>query len=453
MNNAIRTELERALDTPPGPELAVWLSTLDLGELSTHDVVAVVAAWERQKAFTEARMTQALAEVVRRPEYQRCRCPIDADAGHMHRAVEPAGDEISLALTWSPGRARDRVATAAELCEELPATLTALEDGRIDDDKARLIVSRTRCLHDPDLRRRVEAAVLPVAVRGTRTQLDHALRREVIAADPEAAEDRCRRAGARRHVTRPEPVAPGGDDGMARLELVGPAEDVTALWNAVDAAARHTRRQGDSRGLEQLRFDLLTGLGWTGLDTGHLGCCNPACADAPEHRLSVQHRRAAAVHVTVGVTTLLGADDQPGELEGFGPITADVARRISTEGTWRRLLTEPTGGRLLDYGRTTYSPPADLADFVTTRDRTCRFPTCTRSARGSDIDHIRPYRHAGTTSAGNTWTLHRGHHIGRTHHGFELHTDEHGITSWKTPAGHHYAVDPEAVPGTVQWSE
>jgi hypothetical protein len=44
-------------------------------------------------------------------------------------------------------------------------------------------------------------------------------------------------------------------------------------------------------------------------------------------------------------------------------------------GVWKRLVTDDLG-RLIDHGRTTYRPPADLKRFVIARDRTCRFPHC-----------------------------------------------------------------------------
>jgi len=44
---------------------------------------------------------------------------------------------------------------------------------------------------------------------------------------------------------------------------------------------------------------------------------------------------------------------------------ADVARELATDATWRRLLHDPTSGELLDVGRTTYRPPAALAEFIT----------------------------------------------------------------------------------------
>ncbi|RIQ34194.1 hypothetical protein DY240_03630, partial [Jiangella rhizosphaerae] len=154
---------------------------------------------------------------------------------------------------------------------------------------------------------------------------------------------------------------------MATLTLYGPAEDLTALWVATDAAARHARTTGhDARTLDQLRFDLLTGLAWTALDTGHLGCCHPHCtttdrsssaanpdaarpadaarlADAARPAvgpvlLGRRRGRPATVHVTVPLTSLRGEDDAPGDLDGYGPITATTARRIAAHATWRRLL-------------------------------------------------------------------------------------------------------------------
>ncbi|PSL08329.1 uncharacterized protein DUF222 [Haloactinopolyspora alba] len=430
---------------PPGPDLAELLSGLEVGEMSTHDLVAAIQATERQKSHDEAAQIRLLAELARRPEYQRCSCPVDADTGHEHRAVEPAGDEVSLAMSWSPGRARDRVALAAELTDELPHTAAALRSGALDLDKARLIADRTRCLADVELRRRVEAVVLASAATRTRTQLDHRLRHEVITIDPATAEQRRRRAKQRRHVTRPRPATDGATDQMASMELHGPAEDLAALWTALDAAARHARAEGDARTLDGLRFDILTGLGWTGLELGHLGCCNPACTGAESHPLARRHGKAATVQVTVALSTLIGVDEQPGRLDGFGPVTAEVSRRVSAEGPWRRLLTDPAHGRLLEYGRDTYAPPAELASFVAARDRTCRFPTCDRPARDADIDHIRPFDQGGTTDAVNTWSLHDGHHFGKTHHDFTAYIDSSGEAWWVTPAGRCYPASAEMV--------
>ncbi|MDQ2882815.1 MAG: 13E12 repeat family protein [Actinomycetota bacterium] len=80
--------------------------------------------------------------------------------------------------------------------------------------------------------------------------------------------------------------------------------------------------------------------------------------------------------VIVPITMLLGLDDQPGELVGYGPIPAELARQIAADDTWRRLLCDPVSGALLDHGRATYTPPAGLAEFVRARDVYCRNPIC-----------------------------------------------------------------------------
>ena len=65
-----------------------------------------------------------------------------------------------------------------------------------------------------------------------------------------------------------------------------------------------------------------------------------------------------------------------------------MAREIAADGVWRRLVTDPLSGTLLDYGRTTYHPPAGLADFVSARDVYCRAPGCRRRAVDAELDHV-----------------------------------------------------------------
>ena len=79
----------------------------------------------------------------------------------------------------------------------LAATLAALSAGTIDLYRARLIAEATGPLDD-DTARAVESAVLPKAGGQTSGQLRVALRRAVIAADPEGAEQR--RKDAQRHA-------------------------------------------------------------------------------------------------------------------------------------------------------------------------------------------------------------------------------------------------------------
>lgn len=443
-----RTEgaLSDLAELPPSPGVLSSVADLDLGALDAHDLVDVIMTLERVKAYVEARQASAIASLASRPEYARCDPMPGGDPAHDHRPADVAADEVSLALRWTPNRARAQVGLAMELVEVFPATLSALEAGRIDAYKARLIADRTRGLESVGMRRLVEAEVLASAERLTATKLDRKLRAAVIAVDPAGAEERRAEAAADRRVYQPRPAAEGGEDGMAQLGMVGPAEDLAALYTAVDAAARHARASGDSRTLDQLRFDLLVGLGWTGLDLGHLGCCNPGCVSGHAQRLGSGHGRAAHVNVTVALSTLLGFNEQPGYLEAFGPITPTTVRRICGEATLHRMVTDPVSGGLLDYGRTTYAVPQDLSDFVIARDVTCRFPTCHRPARFGDLDHRHPWHDGGHTSAANLWSLDEAHHVGKTLHGFAIRTDsETGAHLWVTPAGYSYSTEPEVV--------
>src|SRR5690606_27303421 len=52
-------------------------------------------------------------------------------------------------------------------------------------------------------------------------------------------------------------------------------------------------------------------------------------------RLAGAHGRPVTVNVTIPLSTLLGLDDHPGELDGYGPIPAHIARHLSTAGLWR----------------------------------------------------------------------------------------------------------------------
>ncbi len=111
------------------------------------------------------------------------------------------------------------------------------------------------------------------------------------------------------------------------------------------------------------------------------------------------------IQVTVSWTTLAGLDDLPARLAGYGPITADQARTLAADGVWRRLLTDPISGVLLDYGRDLYRPPQVLRDFVRTRDVTSTFPTDNAPAHRAEIDHAQAWEDGGATDADNCHAL------------------------------------------------
>jgi hypothetical protein len=436
---------------PPGPDLAYELTQESLGDLPTGGVVEVAQAHARLIAHHEALLSEALAELASRPEYMKC------SGQHEHDAAKVAASEVSLALSWTPAHADARVRDAVALVAGLPATLDALREGRIDAYQARVLCDETAPLDDqPDERAAVEQVALRAAEGKTGPALRAYIRREVLRRKPELAEQR--RQQSRRSRRADKPVLEC--HGMGSMQLYGPIEDLAALFTALDAAARARRdvsakaaaaaavRPDADVPLEALRFDVLAATAWAALNAGHLGCCAQGCSSAAQ-RLGTRHGRKATVNVTVPFTTLLGIDDEPGVLHGYGLIHPAAARRIAAEGSWRRILTDPATGAVLDYGITRYAPAQHLAEHVITRDVTCRFPTCNWTAEACDLDHTVPFKSDGTgggaTSHANLGAFHDRHHYDKTHHGFGVRQPSPGEFVINTPAGLVYHVDPEIV--------
>nr|WP_300337856.1 HNH endonuclease signature motif containing protein [Actinomyces sp.] len=125
------------------------------------------------------------------------------------------------------------------------------------------------------------------------------------------------------------------------------------------------------------------------------------------------------------------------------PVPAAVAVALAAGGTWRRLLTDPVSGTVLDVGRRRYRPPAALADAVRARDVSCTHPGCEVPARRCDIDHIRPWSQGGTTSLDNLTLLCQAHHYLKHSPGWSLTRTEDGGLVWRTPTGARYRRDPD----------
>ena len=128
-------------------------------------------------------------------------------------------------------------------------------------------------------------------------------------------------------------------------------------------------------------------------------------------------------------------------------VPALTAWALAAGGTWRRLVTDPTSGTVIDVGRTRYRPPAGLADLVRARDRACVFPTCQTPAERCDIDHLTAWSQGGTTSLDNLVVLCEAHHRLKHTPGWALTRDQAtGVLSWHTPDKTVYQRHPD---GTI----
>jgi hypothetical protein len=477
-------------DQPPASQCVPsgWLaleldhSTTDPAVLSDAALIDTVIGFDRITSWASARQATLLAEFARRrPKDDSLITRSDRPSA----CSEFAADEIGLALHLSRTTAANRLAMAETLVADLPGTLAAWKAGRIDSLKARAI-TETIYLLTPELRDVLETRVLLRAGQQTIAQLRAALARAVLAIDPHGAQERHeQRRQDRRVVVSPD------EEGMATLWALLSAPDATAAYQRLCELARGLGAD-DPRGMDARRADLLAELltgrrcaangncvdedcsgdcdstdGASDTDDASDAAAGPSPADVAGrgHRCGPAHTAGRGpgkplISVIVPITMLLGLNEQPGELVGHGPIPAELAREIAAKGTWRRVLTDPVSGALLDYGRTTYIPPAGLADFVRARDLSCRNPICRQPAARADLDHTIPYqpdpnRPGGTTSQHNLHASCRHHHRLKTHApGWQVDQHPDSTITWTTPTGHSYTShphdyrsDPHAPPG------
>src|SRR6202044_1870054 len=137
--------------------------------------------------------------------------------------------------------------------------------------------------------------------------------------------------------------------------------------------------------------------------------------------------------VTIDLTTLLGLTDRPGELSGYGPISAETARELAKDAMLRRLVTDPLTGTMIDLGHRRYRPSATLRRIVDAPHRTCRFPGCSRRAIKCDCDHVKENGSGGHTSTDNLHPLCRMHHNLKTKKLWHVDVNLDGSETWTSP--------------------
>ncbi|WP_247595346.1 HNH endonuclease signature motif containing protein [Actinomyces procaprae] len=149
-----------------------------------------------------------------------------------------------------------------------------------------------------------------------------------------------------------------------------------------------------------------------------------------------------------GVRASAGAAGAAEVVIGAGRVAvpAITARALALGGSWRRLVTDPLSGAVLDVGRAHYRPPAALRDLVQARDTSCTFPGCTVPASRCDIDHVRAWADGGTTSLNNLTVLCQAHHRLKHTPGWTLSRQDGDALVWTTPTGHRYRRDAD---GTI----
>src|SRR5579875_2614279 len=209
-----------------------------LGQIDDDCLTGIIRAWRRSSSWAAARELAAAAELARRR-------PTDGLPGSGREYV---ADELAAALTLTVRAAQEERDLAWQLANLLPATLTALSEGRIDLPKARVIATGTAEL-DPGHAAAVEAAVLPKAPGQTTGQLRAAVARAVLAADPDAARRQRAAAQARAHVSCWS--GPAGTGHLEGHDL--PAAQTLAADARLTQIATAWKKQGAQGSLDLLR--------------------------------------------------------------------------------------------------------------------------------------------------------------------------------------------------------
>ncbi|MDR9450708.1 MAG: hypothetical protein RI637_05755, partial [Acidimicrobiia bacterium] len=251
----------------------------------------------------------------------------------------------------------------------------------------------------------------------TTGQLTALLRKLGIEADPEDSKYRYQTAVEERRV-----VLESGIDGTAHLFLLDlPPDRAARIRDRIDAAARRLRTKTETRTMDQLRADVALDL----LD--------------PEAGQRSRSGRGALV-MTVDLATLAGLADFSGDLGGYGPVIADVARQVaetSQHDEWRFLLTD-SEGRPLHVGLTRRRPTSTQRRLVETLYPTCVFPGCRVPASRCDLDHITPWAESGRTSVAELAPGCRHDHVLRHRAGWTYCRNGDGDHEWTSPLGHRY---------------
>ena len=393
----------------PGLFLAAYLSKLEGKDHSGYDRVVVLRAHQRMASYFQALVYEEMAAISDL---------MDRIEGDPEVATESAATEIRAALRLTRRAADHELAFAIDLSRRLPGVWEALVAGVIDVRRARVMVAGTAHLSEESARLVVEQ-VIEVASRSTTGQLHALLRRICVEADPEAAAKRYADSVADRRVIL-EPTVEGTAN---LLGLDMPPERVAAALRRIADLARSLKTADEARTLNQIRADVFL--------------------DLLEGHNQQWGTGGGTVDIGVDLETLTRLADHPGELAGYGPVIADLARQIAEQqqgAEWRWTVTDPDSGEVISNGVTRRRPDTGQRRNVESRNRTCIFPGCRMPAIDCDLDHRTPWAEGGPTTTGNLAPLCRHDHQIRHRSGWAYQPLPNGDHQWTSRLGHRYTT-------------
>ena len=398
-------------EIPPGAMLGGILESIDRDSLSGRDRVLLMRAERRQSDHYRAEMYASMVAVAESTEELESVLPVEL-------VVDGAADEIRAALTLTRRSAESQLDFARELVTDYPVVWEALGSGVIDVPRAMVILNQT-CHLEPDVRDRVVTEAMEQAPDQTTGQLAARLRRLAISVDPDTARKRYELGVEERRVT--SEVNPDGTANLYGLAL--PAVETQAVMRRINRLARAARDADDPRSIDQIRADILL--------------------DLLQGRAGQQGGGKGIVDITVDLEVLAGLAENPGELNGYGPVIADIARQVArdqTTSTHRVTVTE--NGEPVWTGTTRRRPTTHQTRHIQTQTPTCVFPGCRMPATECDLDHTRAWVEGGPTTTDNLSPLCRHDHRLK-HAGWKMKRIRPGTYQWTSPLGHTYTTGPD----------
>lgn len=438
----------------PSAKVLAELAAIDPKTLPMASRIDYLTAIERQESWIQALMHRAIVAVAGR-ESTESDDPI-------YGIDEAEREDVSTALRVSPGSAQIKIDIARALTNHLPNTCSALAVGEISAAHANAIAREAVSALNKGLPESVifeiENRAIAYSEFHTPAQVGNLVRKVIATSTPAEFEETVADAREMRRVSCFNDV-----DGMSTIVALLPAHEAQVVMNAIESFIIRARKycaQCESEGnLAAPLGSADSSIADTIIECNHVGGdqrskdmkrADALAAIASQFLSSTlddvtPHRRPLTVNVTIDLPTLMGLAENPGDLAGYGPIPASVAREIAADARWKRFITDPITGNLLDFGREHYEPPQALKDFLIARDRTCRFPGCSRSATLSDLDHAKSWDSGGETSTENLGALCRRHHKLKTHHGWKVESFADGSCLWKSPAGKEFFTPARSV--------
>ncbi|HET6560289.1 MAG TPA: DUF222 domain-containing protein [Marmoricola sp.] len=420
---------ERSSDTPLGTaDLAAFVTAIGQLDRSVDDAERIdqLRLLEELKSAAAAAQARATADFAGSQE--RKQREVGVPAKQVGKGIAA---QVGLAKRESPARARRYVGWSKILTSELPGTLEALSDGRITEWRAQVVARETAWL-SPVHRRAVDEEVAPQLEEWGDRRVEAEVKKRAYRLDPTGYLARTSNAVNDRTVTlRPAP------DTMSYLTGLLPVAQGVAVLASLQRQADSLRSQGDARSRGQIMADTLV------------------------ERVTGQ---SAAEAVPVEVNLVMSdqalfnvgdAKDEPAVLEGYGPIPAELARRLllaadAAAQAWVRRLFAPPGSRELaglDSRRRTFDGP--LRQLLVARDQLCRTPWCDAPIRHAD--HVVAVQDDGETEVHNGQGLCEACNHAKQAVGWRARASGGGsgeAVETITPTGHRYRSTPPEPPRT-----